>query len=384
MLSLRLLREADRYYRSGDAGLWYLSFRSACAVSAARQVYSEIGFLIAQKRGPRVGSTDLCDGATQSMGRLARRARFTQIGAGAPVAALVSCALAHGVEILKRSVNEKNLNQWRRDAVYSLAISNDTGGNRSCEPCLVMESLLHGPIYWYRLIRKLVSSLGPFTASPSVTCSSADWPWWPSQFYVIASERSSPWPLSMSISLTSELLGTTYGIPFGAYSYTTLLGPKWFDRVPLLIPLSWFTMSWAAWIIARRRTGGFQAVLLGTCLLVAWDLLLDPAMSRVTSYWIWGDKGNYYGMPWTNLLGWAITGFVLLAMLRKLAPEPKSDLRFSTDGLFRQFSSAPGILCAERLLDCRVRRHRNRSGRVPGLWFREDVPPAAGCIAGTV
>jgi putative membrane protein len=139
------------------------------------------------------------------------------------------------------------------------------------------------------------------------------------------------------VSLTSELLGTTYGIPFGAYSYTTLLGPKWFDRVPLLIPLSWFTMSWAAWIIARRRTGGFQAVLLGTCLLVAWDLLLDPAMSRVTSYWIWGDKGNYYGMPWTNLLGWAITGFLLLAMLRKLAPEPKSDLRFSIMVYFVNF-----------------------------------------------
>jgi uncharacterized membrane protein len=139
------------------------------------------------------------------------------------------------------------------------------------------------------------------------------------------------------VSLTSELLGTTYGIPFGSYSYTTLLGPKWFDRVPLLIPLSWVTMTWAAWIIASRRTGGFQAVLLGTCLLVAWDLLLDPAMSRVTSYWIWGDKGNYYGMPWTNLLGWAITGFVLLAMLRKLAPEPKSDLRFSMMVYFVNF-----------------------------------------------
>ena len=88
-------------------------------------------------------------------------------------------------------------------------------------------------------------------------------------------------------------------------------------------------MTWAAWIIASRRTRGFQAVLLGTCFLVAWDLLLDPAMSRVTSYWIWGEKGSYYGMPWTNLLGWAMTGFVLLAMLRKLAPKPKGDLRFS-------------------------------------------------------
>jgi 15-cis-phytoene synthase len=49
MLSLRLLREADRYYRSGDAGLWHLSFRSACAVSAARHVYSEIGSLLLRK-----------------------------------------------------------------------------------------------------------------------------------------------------------------------------------------------------------------------------------------------------------------------------------------------------------------------------------------------
>lgn len=52
MLTLRLLAEADRYYRSGDAGLWHLSFRSACAVSAARHVYSEIGSLLV-KRGAR-------------------------------------------------------------------------------------------------------------------------------------------------------------------------------------------------------------------------------------------------------------------------------------------------------------------------------------------
>jgi uncharacterized membrane protein len=139
------------------------------------------------------------------------------------------------------------------------------------------------------------------------------------------------------VSLASELLGTTFGIPFGSYSYTTLLGPKWFDRVPLLIPWSWVTMTWAAWIIACHRTRGFQAVLLGACLLVAWDLLLDPAMSRVTSYWIWGEKGSYYGMPWTNLAGWAITGFILLAMLRKLAPEPKGDLRFSVLVYFVNF-----------------------------------------------
>ncbi len=42
----RLLLAADRYYRSGDEGLWHLSFRSACAVAAARHVYAEIGSLV--------------------------------------------------------------------------------------------------------------------------------------------------------------------------------------------------------------------------------------------------------------------------------------------------------------------------------------------------
>jgi 15-cis-phytoene synthase len=52
MLTRRMLREADRYYRSWDLGLWYLSFRSACAVAAARHVYSEIGSSLLRKGAP--------------------------------------------------------------------------------------------------------------------------------------------------------------------------------------------------------------------------------------------------------------------------------------------------------------------------------------------
>ncbi|MEZ4749540.1 MAG: phytoene/squalene synthase family protein [Bdellovibrionota bacterium] len=39
----RLLDVADGYYASGDAGLRYLSLRSACTVASARFVYAEIG-----------------------------------------------------------------------------------------------------------------------------------------------------------------------------------------------------------------------------------------------------------------------------------------------------------------------------------------------------
>lgn len=131
------------------------------------------------------------------------------------------------------------------------------------------------------------------------------------------------------VSLASELMGTGLGIPFGPYSYTSLLGPKWFNLVPLLIPLSWFTMGWASWVIARGRVSGLRAILVGTALLVAWDLLLDPAMSKVTSYWVWGEAGSYYGMPWSNLFGWAVTGLVLFILLHWLAPAPQSSRRFA-------------------------------------------------------
>jgi phytoene synthase len=49
LVTRRLLREAERYYVSGDAGLWHLSFRSACAVAAARYVYAAIGSLLLLK-----------------------------------------------------------------------------------------------------------------------------------------------------------------------------------------------------------------------------------------------------------------------------------------------------------------------------------------------
>jgi len=62
---------------------------------------------------------------------------------------------------------------------------------------------------------------------------------------------------------------------------------------------------------------------------VAWDLLLDPAMSRVTSYWVWGDTGGYYGMPLMNLVGWGVTGLLLLFLIARLVPEPQGDVGFA-------------------------------------------------------
>jgi len=125
------------------------------------------------------------------------------------------------------------------------------------------------------------------------------------------------------ISFTAEHVGTGYGVPFGGYGYTGLLGLKVGGRVPALIPVSWFLMALPAWVMTRAAFPGaaqrVQRVAVGAAWLVAWDLALDPAMSYLTAYWRWEESGPYYGMPWLNLLGWFITGVVLMGALEAVA-----------------------------------------------------------------
>ena len=122
------------------------------------------------------------------------------------------------------------------------------------------------------------------------------------------------------VSLGSELLGTTAGIPFGEYHYTGNLGIRWLGHVPVVIPLSWFFMALPSYAFARVVSPHRAAprVLLASFLLLSWDLALDPAMSHATAYWVWASPGAYYGMPWLNLFGWYVTGVALMAVLAGL------------------------------------------------------------------
>lgn len=144
----------------------------------------------------------------------------------------------------------------------------------------------------------------------------------------ITRKSGTAWVLSFvalyAVSLSSEVLGTGYGIPFGPYSYTPLLGAEWMGRVPVVIPLSWFTMAVAAYAVARRSIADITlrsriaVIAAASMLLLCWDLSLDPAMSHATIYWVWGAHGPYYGMPWSNLAGWYVTGLVLASLLMLL------------------------------------------------------------------
>jgi putative membrane protein len=130
--------------------------------------------------------------------------------------------------------------------------------------------------------------------------------------------------VSVVVSLAMELTGTIFGVPFGAYSYTEMFGPKILDEVPPAIPLSWFYMGLTSFVLARvivRRWSGQDglaaSVLLGAVILTAWDLVLDPAMaheSLALKYWVWEQTGPYMGVPLVNFLGWILTGVLFMGI----------------------------------------------------------------------
>ncbi|NER27683.1 MAG: carotenoid biosynthesis protein [Symploca sp. SIO1C4] len=132
------------------------------------------------------------------------------------------------------------------------------------------------------------------------------------------------------ISLSSELLGTSTGFPFGEYAYLSGLGYKIASLVPFTIPLSWFYMGFVCYLIARAamdagvavgkkvsRVDSIGAILLGAMLLTAWDFALDPAMSRTAfPFWYYGQQGAFFGTPYQNFAGWLITAIVFMTVSR--------------------------------------------------------------------
>jgi putative membrane protein len=129
---------------------------------------------------------------------------------------------------------------------------------------------------------------------------------------------------AIALSLSSELLGTSMGFPFGHYRYLSGLGYKIAGLVPFTIPLSWFYLGFSAYIIARAGLETVEikswlrqllAIAFGALSLTSWDFVLDPAMSQAAiPFWIWEQPGAFFGMPYQNFAGWMGTGALFMTV----------------------------------------------------------------------
>lgn len=129
---------------------------------------------------------------------------------------------------------------------------------------------------------------------------------------------------AVCLSLSSELLGTSTGFPFGHYQYLSGLGYKIAGLVPFTIPLSWFYMGLVCYVLARVGLKAIRlpnwlyqisAIAVGSLLLTAWDFVLDPAMSQTAfPFWQFQEAGAFFGMPYRNLSGWMGTGAIFMSV----------------------------------------------------------------------
>ncbi len=129
---------------------------------------------------------------------------------------------------------------------------------------------------------------------------------------------------AVSISLGSELLGTSTGFPFGDYSYLSGLGYKIAGLVPFTIPLSWFYVGLSSYLIARTGLKVAQkpswgrhiaAIAVGALLFTCWDFALEPAMSQTSlPFWYWEQPGAFFGTPYQNYAGWFGTSALFMSV----------------------------------------------------------------------
>lgn len=128
-----------------------------------------------------------------------------------------------------------------------------------------------------------------------------------------------------AVAYTSEFIGTHTGLIFGSYEYSpTAIGPL-VGLVPVLLPLAYFSMGYAAYVVvrtilgnARRRLGAWELVftaLLSALVMTFIDIVSDPIGSTLKGSWTWLDGGAYFGVPTENFYGWVGTTFVFFVLL---------------------------------------------------------------------
>lgn len=117
----------------------------------------------------------------------------------------------------------------------------------------------------------------------------------------------SPWNLRFVLVMAgigiagffAEYWGVETGFLFGSYHYEEGLGVKWLG-IPIILAPNWMYMIYTTGFIAQRIFKSLVGrILAGTCLMVLYDLFLEPSAMEF-NFWQW-EAGF---VPWRNYLGW--------------------------------------------------------------------------------
>jgi uncharacterized membrane protein len=158
-----------------------------------------------------------------------------------------------------------------------------------------------------------------------------------------------------------ENLGVRTGFPYGHYYFTSLMGPK-ILVVPIFLGLAYVGMAYLSWCLANILFTNFQICLAGrrvvtvpllaAVIMVAWDLAMDPTWSTVMHAWIWQHGGPYFGVPFSNFVGWYFVVYIIYQVFaiylrnRPITSKPLSPNDWRLPILFYAVSAAGNLVLA--------------------------------------
>lgn len=116
-------------------------------------------------------------------------------------------------------------------------------------------------------------------------------------------------PLAV-FALLFESFAIYTGFPYGYFTYSDGLGPKFLNLAPWCVPFAWIPLvllsgSLASCFVSSKT----KRVLIGTFVLVVADMVVDPVATKM-GLWVWRDYGMYYGIPILNFCGWIFSGMI--------------------------------------------------------------------------
>jgi putative membrane protein len=161
--------------------------------------------------------------------------------------------------------------------------------------------------------------------------------------------------ICLVVSNALENLSILTGFPFGHYYYTGNLGPKLF-LVPILIGTAYFGTGYLAWVLGTILIGDirsrgsafttFAVPFIASFLMVAWDLGMDPTNSTIRHNWIWQQGGGYFGVPFTNYLGWSLTVYVFFQLFAMYLHFRRPGSQMQADGLSASYFAPVTVMYA--------------------------------------
>ena len=119
--------------------------------------------------------------------------------------------------------------------------------------------------------------------------------------------------------------------------------------------------------------------------MVSWDLSFDPIASTINHQWIWEQGGDYFGVPFSNFMGWFLTVFVffqLFALYLRGRQNAYSQLPTVSREYWLQAVVFYGVTALNTLLNMLTHTTNETIADATGvLWQTQDIYVVSGLVS---